>query len=239
MDPYVYPNTSVLINKLGITDEQQLITVEAQLIIANLLEIESLISKVDFDSYHSLQQIHRHLFNELYEWAGDFRSINIYKNERILGGISVIYIDSLQIQTDLASIFDWKQEITWTHQNIRLPIYFAKLMTDLWRVHPFREGNTRTVSVFMKLFAQHHNLPFNAELLSNNASYLRNALVMAAINEAPDPTYLHKIINDALSIDFSASLSDSGTFSEKYRTIGSYNVSSYEEKPFSTDHDES
>lgn len=46
MDPYVYPNTSVLINKLGITDEQQLITVEAQLIIANLLEIESLISKV-------------------------------------------------------------------------------------------------------------------------------------------------------------------------------------------------
>lgn len=160
MDPYVYPNTSVLINKLGITDEQQLITVEAQLIIANLLEIESLISKVDFDSYHSLQQIHRLLFNELYEWAGEFRSINIYKTERILGGISVIYSDSLQIQTNLASIFDWKQEITWTHQNIRLPIYFAKLMTDLWRVHPFREGNTRTVSVFMKLFAQHHNLPF-------------------------------------------------------------------------------
>lgn len=112
-------------------------------------------------------------------------------------------------------------------------------MTDLWRVHPFREGNTRTVSVFMKLFAQHHNLSFNAELLSNNAGYLRNALVMAAINEVPDPTYLHKIINDALSIDVSNSLSDSDASSEKYRTIGSYNVSSYEENLFSTDPHES
>lgn len=239
MDPYVYPNTSVLINKLGITDEQQLITVEAQLIIANILEVESFISEVDFDSYHSLQQLHRHLFNELYEWAGEFRSINIYKHERILDGLSVIYSDSKHIRTNLESIFDWQQEIKWEHKNIRLPVYFAKLMTDLWRVHPFREGNTRTVSVFMKLFAQHHNLPFNAELLSNNAGYLRNALVMAAINEAPDPSYLHRIINDALATDVSNKLAKNDSSPEKYRTIGSYNVSNYEEKPFSTDYDES
>ncbi len=106
MDPYVYPNTNVLINKLGITDEQQLITVEAQLIIANILEIESLISEVNFDSYRSLQQLHRHLFNELYEWAGEFRSINIYKRERILDGLSVIYSDSKHVRTNLETIFN-------------------------------------------------------------------------------------------------------------------------------------
>ncbi len=64
MDPYVYPNTSVLINKLGITDEQQLITVEAQLIIANILEVESFISEVDFDR----SQTNRPKFAHVYKY---------------------------------------------------------------------------------------------------------------------------------------------------------------------------
>ena len=89
----------------------------------------------------------------------------------------------------------------------------------------------------MKLFAQHHHIPFDAELLSENAGYLRNALVMTAINEAPDPTYLHRIINDALSIEISNHSSEHNAPVEKYRAIGPYNVSSYEEKPFSTDYD--
>lgn len=51
----------------------------------------------------------------------------------------------------------------------------------------------------MKLFAEKHDLSFNAELLSQNAGYLHNALVMDAVEEAPEGSYLQKIIVDALT----------------------------------------
>ena len=51
MDPYIYPNTNVLINKLNIRDEQQLIDVEAQLLIAGIIDISSITHEIDFQKY--------------------------------------------------------------------------------------------------------------------------------------------------------------------------------------------
>ena len=50
MDPYIYPNTNVLINKLNIRDEQQLIDVEAQLLIAGIIDISSITHEIDFQN---------------------------------------------------------------------------------------------------------------------------------------------------------------------------------------------
>lgn len=106
-------------------------------------------------------------------------------------------------------------------------------MTKLWRVHPFREGNTRTVSIFMKLFAEANRLDFNAQLLSQH--YLRNALVLTAVEEAPEPQYLLKMMTDALEVaDFNKFKVDDET-SSNYQLIGHYDVSKYKEKPFETD----
>ncbi|MCA9725984.1 MAG: fic/DOC family protein, partial [Kurthia sp.] len=74
MDPYVYQNSNVLINKLNIMDEQKLIDVEAQLIIASVVDIYSIIDDLDFTDSTSLQIIHRFLFENLYTWAGEFRT---------------------------------------------------------------------------------------------------------------------------------------------------------------------
>lgn len=239
MDPYVYPNSSVLINKLNILDEQELIDVEAQILIAGIIDIHTIMDDVDFCNYNCLQTIHRFLFEALYTWAGEFRTINIYKSERVLNGVSITYSDKSQIISDLKRIFKWAEQINWTHQNPQLPSQFAKFMTDIWRVHPYREGNTRAVSIFMKLFADKHDLTFNAELLSQNASYLRNALVMAAVDEAPEPSYLHRIITEALYLNENAIAHQVDSNSEKYQTIGQYDVTNYEEKPFNTKTNES
>lgn len=72
MDPYIYPNSNVLINKLNIMDEQQLIDVEAQLLIAGIIDIHSILEDLDFNDYTCLQTIHRFLFKDLYSWAGKF-----------------------------------------------------------------------------------------------------------------------------------------------------------------------
>lgn len=55
---------------------------------------------------------------------------------------------------------------------------------------PFREGNTRTVSLYMKLFADSVGLDFDDKLLSDHTGYLRNALVMASIGEYAEPQHL-------------------------------------------------
>ncbi|GEK35585.1 Fic/DOC family protein [Kurthia sibirica] len=239
MDPYVYQNSSVLINKLHIIDENELIDVEAQLLIAGIIDIHSKLNELDFTHYTCLQTIHRFLFEELYTWAGEFRTINIYKNESVLNGLSIIYSDKKHIVNDLKNIFQWASQIEWSHQNPQLPSQITKFMTDIWRVHPYREGNTRAVSIFIKLFADKYELSFHAELLSQNANYLRNALVMAAVDEAPEPSYLQHIILDALMFNLSEITEPTKIDSTKYQSIGKYDVTNYEEKPFYTKPDES
>ena len=82
---------NILINKLNIKDEKELIDVEAQLIIAGILDITSISTEINFQEYRSLQKTHHFLFHELYAWAGEFRTVNIYKTERVLIGLSVDY----------------------------------------------------------------------------------------------------------------------------------------------------
>ena len=234
MDPYIYPNTNILINKLNIRDEQQLIDVEAQLLIAGIVDIFSITHEIDFQKYESLQMIHHFLFQELYAWAEEFRTVNISKSERVLNGLSVAYSDKDHIASDLKTIFSWSNSRQWSYSNPRLVEDFSKFMTKLWRVHPYREGNTRAVSIFMKLFAEENRLDFNAQLFSQHAGYLRNALVLAAVEEAPEPQYLLNMMTDAIDLADFNKFKSGDEASSNYQVVGQYDVSIYEEKPFKT-----
>ncbi|WP_222704674.1 hypothetical protein [Massilibacterium senegalense] len=90
INPYTIPNTNVLKNKLGITDHKELDEAESESIItaSKLIDVESV--KGDFD-YQHLMDIHKYIFCNLYEWAGEARTINIEKGEKVLAGMSVSY----------------------------------------------------------------------------------------------------------------------------------------------------
>lgn len=238
MDPYIYPQTNVLINKLNIRDEAELINVETQLLIAGIIDISSIVHKIDFKSYESLQIVHRFLFQELYSWAGEFRSVNIYKSERVLNGLSVTYSDKDHIVSDLISVFNWSASKKWDHSSPNLSEDFSAFMTKLWRIHPYREGNTRTISIFMELFSEANELDFNAPLLSRNSGYLREALVLSAVEEAPEPKYLVDIIKDALQIKEHGNLNIDNETSSNYQVIEQHDVTKYEERPFKTNLDQ-
>lgn len=197
-DPYVYENTNILKNKMNLKDEQTLIDVEAQFIIANMLDIHTLMGCIDFTLPKSIQQIHQFLFQSIYPWAGEFRTINIYKAEQVLHGLSISYSDKDKIEKDLTVLFKSVASIQWEVENTDLVENFAACMTELWRIHPFREGNTRMTTIFMTLLAEKMGLPFNQVLLAKHIGYLRNALVMAAVDEKPEPQYLQKMLKDAL-----------------------------------------
>lgn len=107
-------------------------------------------------------------------------------------------------------------------------------MIDLWCIHPFREGNTRTVSIFMKLFAEINHIYFKNEILANHPGYLRKSLVLAAVEEAPEPVYLFRMLSDALNKSNSHDTSDEKR-ANQYKVIKQYDVSKYNEKPFETE----
>ena len=69
----------------------------------------------------------------------------------------------------------------------------------MWKIHPFREGNTRSVVVFLYFLAKQNNLELDTKLVGDNAKYFRNALVMASIDEYSESNYLNKILKDALN----------------------------------------
>lgn len=116
-DLYLIENSKVLKNLLGITDETELDVAEAELSRANMMLLyESGFS--DFSS-NGICYIHKELFGDVYEWAGQYRKINIQKREKILAGKSVWYSNNEDIEKDL--------EIAWKNINA---VDWAKLSKD-------------------------------------------------------------------------------------------------------------
>lgn len=79
-DPYLYPNTNVLINKFDIQDAKRLSEVENDLVYIKLFEVDDFMQDLSFDTA-GLKALHHYLFEDIYDWAGDFRTINIFKIE--------------------------------------------------------------------------------------------------------------------------------------------------------------
>lgn len=82
-------------------------------------------------------------------------------------------------------------------------IIFSKNMAELWKVHPFREGNTRTIITFCCHYAEKEGFPIDTDLLKDNSDYVRNALVAASavfhdLGDKSNPEYLVRIIKDAM-----------------------------------------
>lgn len=80
---------------------------------------------------------------------------------------------------------------------------FAVCMARLWKVHPYREGNTRTIVTFCSMFIETQGIYIESELFKDHASYMRDALVAANavfhdIGDLRKPEYLQRIVRDAL-----------------------------------------
>ena len=143
-DPYVDPATGVLRNKYGIKDSQALERVERRLTAAR---IEQGVPRGDFDLGH-LQAIHKHLFQDIYDWAGQVRTVEISKGGNQFQPRQFIGIGMADV-----------------HKRIRKAGYFrgttpgefargaAEIIGDVNHVHPFREGNGRAQREYLKQLA--------------------------------------------------------------------------------------
>ena len=228
-DIYLIENSAVLKNLLGITKEKELDLAEAELSRANMM----LLYEKGFDDFSSegFCLIHKTLFGDVYEWAGQYRKINISKREKLLAGQSVWYSDVMDIGRDLDNAFSEINKVNWASLTKEaFAKKLARLFPKLWQVHPFREGNTRTTVMMMTFFTEHFGYYFNQTLMADSAKYVRDSFVLASLGEHSEFEYLEKILLDAICtepIDYSDDSEEICTAKEKYRS-GNYQPTKHE-----------
>ena len=128
--------------------------------------------------------------------------INIQKSERLLGGRSVWYSNDDDIEQDLDAAFQAIHNFGWdTCSREEFVKALAHLFPPVWQVHPFREGNTRTIVMLMTLFVEAHGYYFDKELLAASAGYVRDSLVMASIDQFSEFEHLERILLDAVCME--------------------------------------
>lgn len=197
-DLYLYENTNVLKNLLNTKDEKELDLAEAEISRANMM----LLYEEGFADFSTkgICHIHKVLFGDVYEWAGQFRKINIQKREAVLAGQSVWYSDRVSIEKDLNSAWENINHVAWCSLTKKeFVANIAKLFPALWQVHPFREGNTRTVVMLITFFVEHYGYYFDQNLLAESAGYVRDSFVLASIGEHSEYEHLERILQDAIS----------------------------------------
>jgi cell filamentation protein len=141
-DSYCYPSTSVLINRLGLMDDDLLSQAEH-----DLTQIAA--SEIDFElppyNLAYLQQIHRYLFRDVYDWAGEIRTVDISKADTRFCNVN-------RIDPEASKLFLALAKANWLEGFARSALVSAaaEFFGDLNVIHPFREGNGRAQRILFE-----------------------------------------------------------------------------------------
>jgi len=137
----------VLINKLGIEDAGNLHVAEREIISLRIANAKINVITGNFDSLH-LRKIHRYIFGDIYEWAGEIRWVNIAKGN--------MFCNYEFIEQNADSLFkNLKQEdyLKDTPKE-KVPLRLSYYLSEINVLHPFREGNGRTQRLFIEYLAE-------------------------------------------------------------------------------------
>lgn len=127
-----------------------------------------------------LQEIHGRLFDGIYKFAGLIRDYNITKKEWVLDEATVSYGSANIIKDALQYDFDEEKKFNYKSLSLKDKVrHIEKFISGIWQIHPFGEGNTRTVAVFAIKYLKTFGFDVSNEIFSKHSWYFRNALVRA------------------------------------------------------------
>ncbi len=158
---YCYPDSQVLKNKLNITDKNELFEAEKELTAIRLKELQDKPIKGKFDFKH-LKAIHKYIFQDIYDWAGKERTVEIGKGN--------LFCTTSCIQSYAESVFNkYYSQCCNAKDNFEDFIrVFADNYGDLNALHPFREGNGRTQREFARLICLECGYDFNLSIATHS-----------------------------------------------------------------------
>lgn len=165
-DPYVYPGTRILRNKFGIKHQDLLSELESQITDSKFVKSKQSDDDIptgNFDLKH-LQAVHKYLFGELYDWAGEIRQQGF-----ISKGQSVFCFAPM-IESYARGIFSKMQRENFTEMDVKqCACKLAYYLSEVNALHPFREGNGRSTRLFFQIFANEHGWNLSFEKISHVA----------------------------------------------------------------------
>ncbi|MCB0319282.1 MAG: Fic family protein [Bdellovibrionales bacterium] len=157
MDPYVYPGTDVLKNKFDLRTESQLVQVEY---LITDLRTKAGLPKVSLN-YDGFRALHRHLFQDIYAWAGEERTVDMQKGSSVFCRSSYI---SENMNTRFCVLKNENSLKGLSREDFAERA--AEHISEINAVHPFREGNGRTQMLFLARLGQEAGYYINLEKLA-------------------------------------------------------------------------
>ncbi|MGM0436465.1 MAG: Fic/DOC family protein [Bacillota bacterium] len=229
-DPYIYEDVNVLKNTLDLKNQELLEEFEGAVVNLALLNLfeQGYVVKHTRDVF----ELHRTLFKDVYAWAGSQRTIDIEKQEMVLNGKSVRYASHKTITASIDSLHRKYFHKRWREMDKPTLIEnISRYIALLWQIHPFREGNTRTIVTFLYFFLYNNKISMNIEHLSLHAKFFRNALVMASIGEYSEYEPIESILSDTIAVGSNKETNkDKSSLREKrkYDKINKMPINTYE-----------
>ena len=181
---YCYPDSNVLKNKLNIRDNKLLKTAEEEITLIKQMELLKNPIKGNFSKAH-LMNIHKFIFEDIYSFAGKIRREQISKAD------TMFYPPNL-IDRELDKVFAKIKEKNMLKETDEEKVFdnLAYVMAELNIIHPFREGNGRSIREFIRLMAKRMGYDLNwgnvdkEELLEASILSVDNYKVLIKILEA-------------------------------------------------------
>ena len=145
------------------------------------VRITELLSEKSFNfNPTELINIHKRLFSGVYKHAGKIREYNFSKEEWILNDDTVVYAPYETILPALQYDFEKEREFSYKELSLEDSIkHLCRFTSDIWQVHPFCEGNTRTTAVFIIKYLRTFGFDINDDVFAEHSWYFRNSLVRA------------------------------------------------------------
>lgn len=176
---------------------------EADKVAVRIAEILS--EKAFIFSPTELLNIHKRLFKDIFDGAGVYRDYNITKKEWVLNGDTVTYASFQTIKDTLE--YDFEQEKNFSYKGLSLDEsikHLCSFTANIWQIHPFCEGNTRTTAVFIIKYLRTFGFDIKTQVFAENSWYFRNSLVRANYtdfqkNIFEDTSFLEKFFYNLLT----------------------------------------
>ena len=150
-----------------------------------------------------LTSIHRRIFEGVFKFAGQLRQVELSKKEWVLGGnASVSYQPAIDLREAIEYDISREKEFDYSNRPMTEVIkHLSQFVADLWQIHPFREGNTRTTAVFLIKYLRSMGIPATNDMFKEHSWYFRNALVRASykgLNVAPTTEFVERFLRNVI-----------------------------------------
>jgi cell filamentation protein len=149
-DPYCYKGTTILKNKLGLRDSALLESFELEM---TTLRAGEASPRGKYDQLH-YRRVHHHLFQDVYRWAGKYRTVRTSK-----AGNPFCYPEYIEREMD--RLFATLVQSLAAENSDQFVHHAARFLAELNAIHPFREGNGRAQLAFMSMIGQRADFPLN------------------------------------------------------------------------------